>query len=280
MRKLLVCFLLFSLTTVNAQAPTAKSILLKMLTAMDNVKTARYNLKKQERIGNKLLESEMNAKLQVTPYKVYVKNVKPNPGSEVLFAKDENNGEALVNPNAFPYVNLNLDPNGSILRKDQHHTINDLGFNYIGNMLKSQIKKDEEKFYSCLSLEGEVEWNSKKMYKLVIDNKYFTYLHHTVQKGESIVSIAHKLNVADYMIQEINPSLTATEILKPGSTIKVPNSYARKIIFYIEKQNYLPLVQIIYDDKGLFEKYELFNFVLNPVIKQEEFTSKYKDYKF
>ena len=133
-----------------SQTPTAKGILNKMLVASETIKSAKYSLKKQERIGNALIDSEMRAKLQCVPYKVYVYNIKPTNGSEVLFCSGENNGNAVVNPNSFPFVNLKLNPNNSVLRKEQHHTLNDLGFNYISNIIKNQIKKDGEKFYAFL----------------------------------------------------------------------------------------------------------------------------------
>ncbi len=273
----IICFI--SLKAVS-QTPSAKDILSKMLIAGESVKTARYSLKKQEKIGSELIESEMNAKLQTSPYRVYVYNIKPTNGSEVLFKAGENNGDAYVNPNSFPYVNLNLNPNNSLLRKEQHHTLNDLGFFYISNILKNQLKKDGAKFYTYLTYDGEVEWNGKKMYKLTIDNRSFGHFNYQVQKGENITTIAKKLNVSDYMILSLNPKAKFYDDVKPGMQLKVPNSYARKIVLYVDKLNFLPLGQFIYDDKGLYEKYEMHNFILNPVFRNEEFTSTYKDYHF
>ncbi len=262
------------------QPVTPKALILKMISASESVKTARYSLKKQEKIGSTLVESEMAAKLQVSPYKVYVYNTKPINGSEVLFIHGENKGDALVNPNSFPFVNLNLNPNNSTLRKEQHHTLNDLGFNYIAGIIKNQIKKDGEKFYTYLTYDGEVEWYGKKMHKITIDNKNFGHYNYTVLKGENITSIAKKLNVSDYMILSLNPKVSFYDDVRTGMQIKVPNSYAGKIILYIDKVTHLPLGQFIYDERGLYEKYEMLNFILNPVIKPEEFTSKYKDYHF
>ncbi len=275
-----ILFFFLAGTNAFSQTPSDKSILNKMLTASENVKTAKYSLKKEEKIGTVLIESEMRAKLQSIPYKVYVYNIKPTNGSEVLFLADENNGNAIVNPNSFPFINLNLNPNNWLLRKEQHHTLNDLGFIYISNIIKNQIRKDGELFYSYLTYDGEVEWNGKKMYKLTLDNKNFAYYNYTVQKGETITSIAKKLNVSDYMILSSNPKAHFYDDIKPGMQLKVPNSYARKIILYIDKVYFLPLVQFIYDDKGLYEKYELNNFILNPALRAEEFTPAYKEYHF
>jgi hypothetical protein len=240
----------------SAQTPTAKVILNKMLLAIDNVRTARYSLKKQERIDGVLIDSEMRAKLQVQPYKVYVYNIKPSVGSEVLFIQDKVNATALVHPNSFPFVNLNLNPGNSILRKDQHHTLYDLGYNYLGNIIKNQIKKEGDKFYSSLTYDGETDWNGRKMYKLTMDNKGFGYFTYSVLPGETITSIAKKLNVSDYMILSLNHKISFYDDVKPGMQIKVPSAYAQKIIVLIDKVYFLPFAQFIYDEKGLYEKYE------------------------
>ena len=56
--------------------------------------------------------------------------------------------------------------------------------------------------------------------------------------------------------------------------------YAKKSVVYIDRINYLPLKQEMYDDKGLFEKYEFLNLKINPTIYEEEFTEGFKDYNF
>lgn len=281
MRLFLLVVFILSNQFCFSQTKNAKDIATKMLTACDNMKTAKYVLKKQERQkDNTLRESELIVKLQVNPYKTYSYSVNPNPGAEALYISGENSGKVFVNPNQFPYVNLNLDPYGSTLRENQHHTVLDMGFKYISSIVKAYIKNDEAGFFGNLSYDGEIEWNKKSCYKLTFDNKKFSYVTYTVQAGETLTSIAKKMNVSDFMILTANPNIDDYDDVKTGQKIKVPNSYAQKIVFYIDKTNYLPLVQIIYDDKGLFEKYELNSFILNPTFNLEEFTSKYKDYKF
>jgi len=68
--------------------------------------------------------------------------------------------------------------------------------------------------------------------------------------------------------------------VKPGQIIIIPNAYARKTVLYIDKNTYLPILQTMYDDIGLFEQYEFYNLQLNPKIAEEEFTKEYKGYHF
>lgn len=251
-----------------------------MLLACDNLKTAKYTLRKKERTGDHLFESEVIVKLQVKPYKTYIYSVKPNPGAEAIYVAGENGGNVVVSPNKFPYVTLRLSPYGSLLRDNQHHTSLDMGFTYIATIMKALIKNDPAGFYSMLSYDGEIELNKRRVYALTFDNKKFGFVSYTVQKGETITSIATRMCVSDYMILKMNPQCSDYEDVTPGQTILVPNAYAKKMTLYVDKLYNLPLSQVIYDDKGLYEQYELVSFIPNPPLKPEEFTETYSEYKF
>ncbi len=274
-------FLLCISTFAYPQVPNAKDILKQTLAACDNLKTAKYVLRKKERLINGTLrESEAIIKLNVHPYKAYVYSVFPNPGAEVLYVAGSNSGNALVNPNKFPFINLNLSPFSPILREDQHHTSLDLGFAYITSVIKNNIRQNENYFYGSLVYEGETEWNKRSCYRISINNKNFGYIEYTVQPGENITTIAIKRNISDYMILSVNSGLKGYHDVKGGQVIKIPNSYAKQILLYVDKATLLPLGQYIYDDKGLFEEYELSSFILNPLFQPEEFTAAWKDYHF
>jgi hypothetical protein len=269
--------LLFLLPTfLFSQTSPEKELMGKMISAMDNLKTARYSLRKQERFDGKILETEVLVKLNTHPLKVYVYSIRPNPGAEVLYADGLNNGQVAVSANKFPYVTINMSPHNSLLRANQHHTILDMGFSY----LNKYINKRGESFYQSLELEGTADWKGKHYYKLTLENKNFGYVTYDVKKKEDLTSISEKLHVSDFMLLSLNPSCRNYDDVRPGQRIKVPNAYAKRIVLYIDKQSYLPFVQFIYDDKGLFEFYEFNSFVQDPVISPQEFSTKYKGYKF
>jgi LysM repeat protein len=279
MRNVLLA-LVFLCTAAVAKSQTAKELMGKMIYAMDHLKTARYALEKQERFGRKMVTSEVLVKLNVSPLKVYLYSISPNPGAEVLYVRGFNNDNVMVKANKFPYVTLNLGLHNSLLRDNQHHTMSDVGFSYLGRVLKGNIEKTPETFYNSLTFEGSIDYKGKSYYKLTIDNKNFGYTTYEVRKGETITSVSDKLHVNDYMVLSVNPTISDYHDVRPGQKIKVPNSYAKRIVLYVDKHNYLPLVQYIYDDKGLYEFYEMSSFVLNPSISPIEFTPKYKDYNF
>ena len=78
----------------------------------------------------------------------------------------------------------------------------------------------------------------------------------------------------------MNPSVKDYEDVHEGQIIRVSNYYNRKIEFYIDRNTWLPLRQMIYDQKGLYERYEVKNFIWNPVFKADEFSRENKEYKF
>lgn len=88
-----------------------------------------------------------------------------------------------------------------------------------------------------------------------------------------------KFRLDEYSLLELN-DIKSYDGVKAGQTIKVPNSLCKKIEMYIDKENYLPLYQKLYDDKGLMATYEYTNLKINPTFKPEEFTEDYSGYDF
>lgn len=153
----------------------------KIFDAVDKVKTLRYELKCKERIKGKMQHTESKVKLQVSPRKLYLSV----NGPEVLWMEGQNNGNAYVNPGAFPYINLNLDPYGSLMRKDQHHTIHEMGFHYLADILKYGKKRVGDKLEKHFKVIGEETFNGRACYKLAIAFPDFAWGSYVVKKGEN-----------------------------------------------------------------------------------------------
>jgi hypothetical protein len=228
-----------------------------------------------ERIKGKLISTESTFKLNISPRKIYI-NLK---GPELLWVEGKNNGNALVNPNGFPYVNLNLDPMGSVMRENQHHTLHEMGFDYFAGIIKNSVSFAGEKFDSYFKCVGSIEYDSHDCYFITADYTQFRYEDYVTQQNENLISIAKKFFVSDYMLLEINSLKNYTDI-KAGQKIKVPNVYGSKLILYIDKELFVPRVIKVYDEKGLFESYEYHDLHVNAKIPEEEFTKEYKGYKF
>lgn len=278
MRILLLLLLPFML---HAQVDREKKALDQMMTACDKLKSASFILATTERLKNGTTEKgEMFVKLQHVPLKMYLYIYKPNAGVEILYRKDDWGNTLYVNPNGFPYMNVKLDMNNLKVRKNSHHAIADIGFDYLMNMIRHYKSVFGENIFSYLSLGDTVQFEKRTCMKMIFDYPLFNYINYTAQENEDAVTIAAKNFVHEYMIVCANQHVDDIHDVDAGQQLRIPNMFARKIIFYVDLQSHLPLVQEIYDEKGFFEKYEYKSFVLNPTFAPEEFTSEYKDYGF
>lgn len=249
----------------------------KMIKSVSEVKGLKYDLKLVERIEKKYNYFGSSVKLNRKPRKLYL-NAK---GIEVLWIEGKHDGDALVNPNSFPYINLYLDPYGSLMRQDQHHTIHEAGFDYFSSIIEANVKKTGDKFDQFFIPNGEETINGRLCYKVIINNKDFGAVNYTVQKNETLITIARKLFVGEYMILTLNkPKVGDYKDVKAGQVIKVPTAYAKYVFLYVDKLNYLPIAVKVYDDKGLYEQYDYSNVQVNPVFAADEFTKDFKGYNF
>jgi len=281
LKKLLKYFFVFTaiglLLSFHAPVLTCREILNKMEKSVAEVKGLKYDLKLVERIEKRYNFFGSSVKLNRKPRKLYL-NAK---GIEVLWVEGKHSGDALVNPNSFPYINLYLDPTGSLMRQDQHHTIHEAGFDYFSAIIEANVKKTQDKFDQFFIPDGEETVNGRLCYKIIINNKDFGPVNYTVLKGENLISIARKLFVGEFMILRMNkPKVDDFKDVKAGQIIKVPNAYAKYVLLYIDKLNFLPIGVRVFDDMGLYEQYDYFNVQVNPVFEEAEFTRNFKDYKF
>jgi len=248
----------------------------KIFDAVDNVKTLKYSLQCNERIKGRMQHTESKVKLQIAPRKLYL-NIR---GVEVLWIQGQNNGDALVNPNAFPYMNLNLDTYGSLMRKDQHHTIHEMGYQYLADILKDGLRRAGDNLDKYFKVLGDEKYNGRDCYKLSISFPDFAWVNYTIKKGENLTTLCRRLRISEYMVLENNPKIGWYNDVKEGQVIKIPNAYAKMTLLLIDKEYLLPVNNKVFDDKGLYETYEYYDLQVNPTIAPEEFTKTFKGYNF
>ena len=247
-----------------------------MFTSVEMVKTLKYRLKITESIRGKCIISQSKVKLQRSPRKLYI-DLK---GPEVLWVEGWNNGKALVNPGAFPFVNINIDPYNSLMRDGQHHTIHDMGYDYLIDILKFGVSQADDRFDKIFLYSGIEKHNERMCYKILINNNNFGYKDYKVLKSENLTTIAKKLMVNDYMILINNNKIKNYNDIEEGDVIKVPSAYAKSVELFLDKDLYVPVGISISDEKGLYEDYQYFDLEINPVITDEEFTKHFKGYHF
>lgn len=256
-----------------------EQVMYQMFDAIKQVKTLRYNLYANERVNNKYLSGHSIVKLNVSPFKAYFKDTKK--GVEVLYIEGQEENEAIVNPNGFPYFNLHLDPNGKLMRKDQHQTIGRLGFAYTGSILYHSLEQFPDAYHKYVSYKGDTIVDGYSCYNIEIDFPDFHYYSYMVQDDhENTMTIASKLYLCDYLVLAANHLSSYEDAFKKGQIITIPNGYAKCTMVSIRKDLHLPIHIKVYDDKGLLEEYDFSNLQVNPAIQDAEFTENYADYHF
>lgn len=254
-----------------------KTLVLKTLQSIKEVKSLKYHLKITERGKKGFNFYESSVKFHRNPRQIYL-YIK---GIEVLWVQGTNDGKALVKPNAFPYFNLNLDPMGNLMRQDQHHSLNEMGYDYFASIIQHTVDKLGDRFNDYFELAGEERINNRPCYKVIINNRDFGFKDYVVGENESITSIARKFYIAEYMIVEKNPKFKDYfDILKKGEVIKIPTWYCKSVIMYVDQLYMLPISMKVLDDKGLFEEYNYHFLQVNPKFEPNEFTKTFPGYGF
>lgn len=257
---------------------SAIQILHQMIDSISNIKTLKVKLVALERFQNKYLKSTSYFKISYYPEKkLYFIN--PEKKLEILYIENKNDNKALVKHPSLP-ISIFLDPNGNIMKKNQHYTIHELGFEYIANTIQIALSKEKEKYLDYLHYLGIIEKNNLPCYTLMYESSQFEYVPYTITSKETVVSIARKLNINEYIIRDKNNLYYEFGYLKKGSVIQVPKMYCKKAFIYIDKKTFLPVSINLYDDKGLLESYDYYEVQKNITFKEEEFSKHYKEYNF
>lgn len=258
-----------------APAVTTGQLVERMTSAIENLRYVRCSAKVQERLGREVKPSSSLMKLSFKPFRVYLKD---NKNVEVLWVTGQNGGDAWVYPASFPYVTLSLDPLGALMRKGQHHTVLQAGFGTIADLLSTTALRQDATYSRTFRYTGDTVVLGRPCHVLRSDFPQFRYVAYRAGKKETIATVAERFGCGEYRVLERN-NLSPGAALTEGQVLQVPNGYGRRVTLCIDPQHYLPVVVDVRDDRGLFEKFEFYNLVVNQPIATEEFTKNYQGYK-
>lgn len=266
---------------VVAQDYSVKELFHKMDSSITANTEVEFTFLKKERIEDRYEYSTSEVKVQNNEkLSVYMRSNTPRDGLEILYREGENDGDVLINTNSFPYINMNLDPMGDLIRTDQHHTIQDLGFFTIQGIVRNFTESMGDSLEKYIERHPDHTWDGRDCFKIMVNYTDFGYFEYTVKEDEDVDDIANKFHVNAYMILEKNKDVDDYDDVDEGEVILVPNLYAKKCEIFIDKETFLPIRQVIYDDKGLYEKFEYKNVNVNPKFEVDEMKETYAMYGF
>lgn len=252
-----------------------------MQSKIKTMNKSSFELHSKERFGSKYVYKKMKFNMQNSPRKIYMKDM--DKGVEMLYVAGWNNEKAYINPNGFPWINVSLNRFDSKVVAENHHTIDDIGLSFVLELLAGFEKAAKAQGTSPSSLytyKGTITWNGKSCDQIEINSPVdFKYKTYTTKQDIGLLQLSRKIFASDYLLKEKN-GLNYTRTIKKGTTLTVPNMYVKRAIVYIEKSTKLPLVQILYDDKGMLERFEYKNVNLVPKFHSLEFTDDCPNYGF
>jgi len=259
----------------SPDSPNPVILLNQMFDSITRIKSLKLHINALERVEKTYLTAKSEIKLQTKPRRLYFVNRQKK--IEILYNDGEINNKALIKSNYMPTISL--DPTGNMMRKNQHYTIHELGFEFIGKSIALTIAKDKEgiKNFKYLSKQKKFGYNC---HIIQYENNNYNYVDYIVGEKETASSIALKLVVNDYLLRYNNDLLNDFGYLKKGKRLIVPNLYCKKAILYIDDIMMVPVAVYIFDNMGLYESYEYPKIEINPIIKNEEFTKGFKEYRF
>lgn len=263
---------------VRHPAPTitTEQLVSRLSASIENLRFLRCTVRAQERIGSKINQTRSQMKISFKPLRVYIKNQK---NIEVLWVTGQNDGDAWVYPASFPYVTLSLDPNASLMRRNQHHTVLQAGFGTIADLLRTTGLRQDNTFSRSFHYVGDSTLQGRSSYVLRSDFPQFKYVSYKAGRNETVNSIADRFGCGEFRILERN-NLSPGASIAEGKVVQVPNAYGRRTIVCIDPKTFLPMLIYVVDDKGLFEKFEFSEVQANQPIPLEEFSTEYKGYHF
>jgi hypothetical protein len=264
--------------SARSQEPDPIRILNNMIDSAKNVKTIEYEALMSERIGKKMVDKISFFKININPFKLYVRQSFIGITIEGIFNEGFNSNKMLVTTIGFPWIQINLDPKSKRVRDNHHHTIYETGFNYFVSIIEIILKNHLNEVDA--SIEKSETKNGHDCYKILIINRQFNYINYIVKQGEDLTSISKRMNTNDFMILERNSKIKYYNSVKPGQNILVPTFYARQMVLYLDKKLMLPVQIDIYDDKGLYAAYSYNKLIINKTFAWNEFNATFKDYHF
>lgn len=257
----------------------ARTLVNKMYAAVDNAKKYSFTMYSKERFGDDYVEKKMLFHIQESPKKVYMKDL--DEGVELLYVTGWNDGKAFINPNGFPWVNVSLKITDGRVTKESHHLVTSAGISFTVQLMRTmeeRIKANGQRFEDFFTYRGETTWNGKSYYQLALVNKDYKYISHTVDRDEDLDKMCGRLCVPSFSVMAKN-MITRGPVSK-GKVLSVPNAFAKEVLIFVDKQSFLPSIQAVYDDKGLFEYYEFRDLNTNPSFQSNEFTTDCSSYGF
>lgn len=258
----------------------AKKLIDAFFAANSLLKDTIYLLDKQERMRDgDVVKETLLVKLRVKPYAVYLARQKPKKGMEALYKQG---GKMTGHTGSFPDITLNIDPQGSLAMKDQHHPIYSTGTQEIVRRLNQALKlADGDAPRTTIRKIADQKVDGVSATCIEVDWAKAGRRQIKAKDDETLYQLAKRTDSWPYLIYATNVGIDdLDDELDEGAPVFVPRGYAQKSIFCFDPTTALIVREIYHDKKGVWEKYDTRQRKVNPGLTAKDFDEDNKAYDF
>lgn len=248
--------------------PDGAQLIKQSVSAMSKINKLTGKLVTWERFYNSASGDygDVNFQIWMKPHEVKLLAFLPegDKGTRLHFKDGTNKNQTAIRKPAplIDTLGISLDPEGKKLVNNAHHSMLTLGFKLAHNILAKAIKDHGADFDQYVTYVGKGKRFGRNCHEVKLEFKDWGWESYTMEKTESLLDLERRVNLSAYLIAEKNEYMVY-ETIKAGTKLTVPNAFAKTTTLYIDETNLLPIGQIMYDERGVFEKYEFKNLKIN-----------------
>src|SRR5688572_22674156 len=165
-----------------------------------SIKAVTYRIVKTERLrSGKVVVEELAVKHQ-KPGRSYVRMLRPVNGREMIYDQKKNRKKLVVHNGQFPDLTLNLDIRGMLATNDQHHTIDNLGFEQALHVFRSALREaTKQGFGERLEYAGETTFAGRPVHKVMMLTGKRPARNEQAKDDESLFEFAERVGQDAYV---------------------------------------------------------------------------------
>ncbi|NBC82130.1 MAG: DUF1571 domain-containing protein [Bacteroidetes bacterium] len=278
---LLIIGIIIILSGFSPDKQVAYRYINQTISSIKEIKSLGVTIEIDERINGEIRKKKGEFKITYNPFRVYLYQILPEEGMEVLFVEGEHKNKAVINTNGFPWVNVYLDPLGNAMREGHHHSIYNSGYDFIASVVKHMKKTYSDDYLKDnLIYKGTENVNGYECHVVEFNHTRYGFKKYNILKDQTVEDLSRLFYVTPYKIMEKNDFAFDYDDNLKGKTLHIPTGYAKRIVFYIADEFMLPTRIVAYDEKGLFGDYIYSNIQINPGFKDSEFSTDNDEYGF
>jgi hypothetical protein len=267
----------------SSNAVTGREVIQSLIHSVNGLKTCQFEMQAKERIDNTYVYTHSVASINFAPRKIFLRAFNESGGlkNEILYVNGQNDNEALIASQGFPYINLNLNPLGNTMRNKKHLTILEAGGKFMASMLSFGLPKmtqnSENVAVKCVSKAHE-EYGP--CYVVTIQNNDYTFQMVDTKSESSLRNFCNAHGVPEYKVMEINDAVSSFDQDISQNKLLIPTYYAKEIKIVVRQRDYIPMGVELYDEKGLYASYTYEYFKVNPALGAQVFDKDNPAYTF